>query len=225
MDTKQTDNYLPPAHSAYSAGQRKPDPVGHRLNGSHDRLTQIQEISHLKRSKYVSLLHAESYRQQQYRFGRVDTNDHARARQPSFSVSVPNTEINSRSIFKLLFSVLRIYAVRIIILYRFRQNVSNPHGSGRRSRERRENGGQVHSFIRMFMFLLDKLIPSSPSTCTQGNRRHTHTCTLGSLGREDRRGPADGIPGVVTSPPDEKPLVPKRVLLGSTGAELPSPPM
>ena len=51
-DTKQTDNYLPPAHSVYSAGQRKSGPVGHRSNGSRDRLTQIlQEISQLKKSK------------------------------------------------------------------------------------------------------------------------------------------------------------------------------
>ena len=41
-------------------------------------------------------------------------------------------------------------------------------GNGGRSEE--VVGGQVHSFIRVFMFLLDKLIPSSPSTCTQGKR-------------------------------------------------------
>ena len=109
-------------------------------------------------------------------------------------------------------------------------------GIGGRTEE--EFGGQVHPFIRVFMFLFDKLNPSSPSTCTQAtDNARTHTAytgrlhsgpdtrTLGSLGREDRRGPTDGVPEVVTSPPDEEPLVPKRVLLGSAGAELPSPPM
>ena len=84
-------------------------------------------------------------------------------------------------------------------------------GIGGRTEE--EFGGQVHTFIRVFIFLFHKLNPSSPSTCTQATdnacthaaytgRLHSgpDTRTLGSLGREDRRGPTDGVPGVVTSP-------------------------
>ena len=82
-------------------------------------------------------------------------------------------------------------------------------GIGGRAEE--DFGGQVHPFIPVFIFLFDKLNPSSPSTCTQATgNAHTHaaytgrlhsgpdTRTLGSLGREDRRGPTDGVPGVVT---------------------------